>query len=231
MTSEEKEKLAEELIKKAVGKLYVTTGLKRKNTSLQYIFKCERDCGRDFKLPKGHFHRYNGICFRCSQSDRSRKRVYPPKKPKQYRVHKILYINCPNCGKLAVTPLRRKKKFCGKACQRFYENNFNRGDTLKKRFAIAKACANRTRSKRKFYLTFEEYCEVNKSRKCDYCEGNIGRCGTGMDRLDSSKEYEMGNVVPCCKRCNILKGDFLSPEETKKVIEFIREMRGGKVWE
>jgi hypothetical protein len=29
----------------------------------------------------------------------------------------------------------------------------------------------------------------------------------GIDRLDSSRGYEMGNVVPCCKQCNWAKND------------------------
>jgi len=28
---------------------------------------------------------------------------------------------------------------------------------------------------------------------------------SGIDRIDSSKAYEMGNVLPCCKRCNSAK--------------------------
>lgn len=30
----------------------------------------------------------------------------------------------------------------------------------------------------------------------------------GVDRVDSSGKYEMGNVVPCCTRCNIMKNAF-----------------------
>jgi len=30
---------------------------------------------------------------------------------------------------------------------------------------------------------------------------------SGIDRLDSSKGYEPGNVVPCCKQCNWAKND------------------------
>lgn len=30
---------------------------------------------------------------------------------------------------------------------------------------------------------------------------------SGIDRVDNSKGYEKGNVVPCCKRCNIGKTD------------------------
>ena len=35
----------------------------------------------------------------------------------------------------------------------------------------------------------------------------------GLDRLDNSKGYISGNCVPCCRRCNSIKGEHLSHEE------------------
>ena len=29
---------------------------------------------------------------------------------------------------------------------------------------------------------------------------------SGLDRLDSSKGYIHGNVVPCCRNCNVFRG-------------------------
>jgi hypothetical protein len=42
----------------------------------------------------------------------------------------------------------------------------------------------------------------------------------GIDRIDSSKGYVDGNVVPCCKTCNELKSD-KSREEFLAQIEAI----------
>jgi 5-methylcytosine-specific restriction endonuclease McrA len=39
----------------------------------------------------------------------------------------------------------------------------------------------------------------------------------GIDRLDSSKGYEEGNVVTCCKRCNVAKNDQTSAEYEKQI--------------
>lgn len=44
--------------------------------------------------------------------------------------------------------------------------------------------------------------------RCHYCHttpAEIGRL-TGIDRMDNKEGYEAGNVVPCCKRCNFIKG-------------------------
>ena len=42
---------------------------------------------------------------------------------------------------------------------------------------------------------------------CSYC-GEIEDSSTGghLDRVDNNKSYNDGNVVPCCKTCNSIKG-------------------------
>ena len=34
-----------------------------------------------------------------------------------------------------------------------------------------------------------------------------------IDRIDSTKHYELGNLVLCCLRCNHIKGDFFTQSE------------------
>lgn len=60
---------------------------------------------------------------------------------------------------------------------------------------------------------------------CSYCGAQPDRkygpfLYHGIDRIDSSEPYELGNVVPCCKRCNFAKND-LSVTEFKSHIELI----------
>jgi hypothetical protein len=45
------------------------------------------------------------------------------------------------------------------------------------------------------------YCGTKFSNNCDGFKYN------GIDRVDNEKGYEIGNVVPCCKACNIAKHD------------------------
>lgn len=57
------------------------------------------------------------------------------------------------------------------------------------------------------------------SSPCAYC-GEIMNNFNGLDRVDSSKEYTIDNVVPCCKYCNWAKND-LSVKEFKEHINKI----------
>lgn len=44
-----------------------------------------------------------------------------------------------------------------------------------------------------------------------------------IDRLDSSKGYEKGNMVLCCLRCNNIKGDFFTASEMVEIgLKYIR---------
>ena len=67
-----------------------------------------------------------------------------------------------------------------------------------------------------FSLSLEQ-CSKLFSSPCEYCGTKPTNCRTrvngnsvyyqGIDRVDNSKGYEDGNVVPCCKHCNALKLD------------------------
>jgi len=44
-----------------------------------------------------------------------------------------------------------------------------------------------------------------------------------IDRMDSSRDYEEGNLALACWRCNAIKGDFLSAAEMRLIAQqFIR---------
>ena len=55
-----------------------------------------------------------------------------------------------------------------------------------------------------FLLSVEEFSAFWQV-DCHYCGGAIATIG--LDRVDSSKGYEIGNVVPCCAMCNRIKLD------------------------
>ena len=84
-----------------------------------------------------------------------------------------------------------------------------------------------TRSARKRGHTFElseNEFKVLTSQPCHYCgaapeskhsvvkQTNGHYYGNGVDRIDNSLGYVVGNVRPCCKQCNIAKG-ILSEQE------------------
>lgn len=79
-----------------------------------------------------------------------------------------------------------------------------------------------------FSLSFEEYV-IEISKPCHYCGGLLNtdkNKGIGLDRLDNSLGYDIGNVVSCCGFCNKTRGDRLSYEETKAVISLVVQLRG-----
>jgi hypothetical protein len=66
------------------------------------------------------------------------------------------------------------------------------------------------------------YCSANPSNR--YKLRNKGKDGflfySGIDRIDSSKKYEVGNILPCCKRCNRAK----STDSLTEFVEWINQL-------
>jgi hypothetical protein len=56
--------------------------------------------------------------------------------------------------------------------------------------------------KHPFHLSYEQFLTFWNG-KCHYCGEQI--IGIGIDRIDSSKGYEMSNCLPCCSICNKMK--------------------------
>ena len=77
----------------------------------------------------------------------------------------------------------------------------------------------------KFGISFEEFMTF-WNKPCHYCGTDIN--GIGLDRVDSNNGYLMGNIVPCCPKCNRAKLD-MTPSEyfelcEKVVINLTREL-------
>jgi hypothetical protein len=57
-------------------------------------------------------------------------------------------------------------------------------------------------------ITEFEYRKIIECNQCRWCKGQLLRWGGyWVDRTDSKKHYEPGNVVPCCRWCNHYKND------------------------
>jgi hypothetical protein len=46
-----------------------------------------------------------------------------------------------------------------------------------------------------------------------------------IDRIDSGLGYEIGNIVPCCKWCNIAKADKSVEEFKGHILKMFEHMR------
>lgn len=78
-------------------------------------------------------------------------------------------------------------------------------------------------SKNEFFCIAERSCDYCGSAPSNTTKASSGNWSyNGLDRVDSSKGYEIDNVVPCCIRCNIAKSDM----SRKDFCEWI-----GTVWD
>lgn len=112
------------------------------------------------------------------------------------------------------------KHYHNKSCKKCECNN-NRGNrkkystTSKGRYAASKWSAKKR--KKTFELTKEDYEKLTNNQKCIYCGGTDGTGNNkyvGVDRVCNDIGYKIGNVVPCCRCCNVMKG-------TMSYIQFI----------
>jgi hypothetical protein len=55
-------------------------------------------------------------------------------------------------------------------------------------------------------LSQEEYLSIILA-PCIYCNSNLNDTAGGLDRINNDIGYHLDNVVPCCGRCNITRGD------------------------
>lgn len=78
-----------------------------------------------------------------------------------------------------------------------------------------------------FSLTFESFLELTQ-QECAYCLKPPFRIKThrdgdtfiynGVDRIDSSRGYHLGNVQPCCRPCNVMKSDLTEDQFREHIL-------------
>ena len=75
-------------------------------------------------------------------------------------------------------------------------------------------------------ITLVEYSEVIKDRKCFYCDHDFSKeTGSNLNRIDSSKEYSLDNVKPCCKKCNFIMQDSTPDELVPRMLKIAERLR------
>lgn len=108
-------------------------------------------------------------------------------------------------------------------CRKFRANNPTYGTALNVRFSMLKA---RCKIKgTQITLSLEEYKSLLDGKNCTYCSSTIsGSKGCSLDRVNSDLGYVVGNCVPCCYICNVMKSD-LTVEQFYAHLERILEHR------
>lgn len=82
-----------------------------------------------------------------------------------------------------------------------------------------------------------------------YCEKNLGRlpygpkdsrnnCTKLLDRVDTSGDYTLDNVVPCCERCNVIKSRNKTGEQMLRLVaerdgrrDRLQQLTAGLTWQ
>lgn len=150
---------------------------------------------------KGSLH-YKIKC-KCGRTERVARR---------YEVHSLMETG------IGANSLAKECRYCIR--DNNYEKIINEGTYKMYSDVIFSYKSNAKARGLKFELTNEECVKLFKSN-CKYCQigptnngkrqkvkGDIRFKYTGIDRVDSSKDYTIDNVVPCCKQCNISKNDY-----------------------
>jgi hypothetical protein len=212
-------------IEDSIGVSVEKQGVSRVKSTTIYIFNCSNKCGNTIRASKGHFHKHSGKCKSCSSRahlvklNRSRLRI-------KCEHTKITIRSCKSCEGLFVEKTQKSpRSFCSKKCRMFIYNK-NYCSTIEKRYVRSRTA----KRNHDYFLTLEQFKNVMKNQRCYYCQGHVQKGGTGMDRIDSSQPYAYNNVVPCCRSCNTLKSNTLTLEETFKLVQFLKEIRGGVAW-
>lgn len=82
------------------------------------------------------------------------------------------------------------------------------------------------RAKIPLYITEQEY-GILMSGSCYYCDEPLSSRGIQLDRINNDKSigYIKDNVLPCCTRCNRMRGAHFTVEEAKIAIQAVIAFR------
>ena len=127
----------------------------------------------------------------------------------QKKSRKFYKTLCTRCNKETTTRsdhLLKNPKSCGKCVtslqKEIADTKYKRD--RKDRNILSSYKSNARARNIEFELTLKDIQEYT-SQNCFYC-GDPNSCG--IDRVDSSKNYEKENLVPCCAICNRMKNKY-----------------------
>jgi len=190
-------------------------------------YKCRCDCGKEKAIATHHLTGRAIVscgCFSRSQAGKRRRINLISKRFGKLLVLGFSHIDnrgntcwkcqC-DCGNMKIICGRdmrsRNTKSCG--CSKWEHKNVPRGRAaFNKLYGRYKAQAKSRGFS--FRLSIKYFQEITK-QNCHYCrieplsktKGNNGNyIYNGIDRIDNMRGYTKGNVAPCCKQCNAMKG-------------------------
>ena len=128
----------------------------------------------------------------------------------------------------------RHQEYC-LPCAKYYRSYWRRypNPDLERRRIILSLPTNRwhqlryraIKDKTSFTLDRNQFIAWFNSQEkvCYYCKTPLGLSGRGnldgvtIDRKDNAKGYSLDNLALACRRCNIMKGSWLTEEQTLEI--------------
>ena len=160
-------------------------------------------------------HIYSERKYEGSQKGALSRAVYRDKNREKLRLYGIEYRKTEpyklcierrkNSNKFKLGQLKYRRSEVGVCKQK--ELDLKRklsGEYFSPEIKFASYKANAKRRGHEFLLSFEQFMLMWR-KPCFYCGSEIKTIG--IDRVNNSVGYVSGNVVPCCKQCNVAKMD------------------------
>lgn len=127
-----------------------------------------------------------------------------------HKMKKGLYgvrTSCKECRKIERLEYK-SREYVKEKTKRYYQEHKEeiRERTRKHRFTLNGQYHEYKKSAKKRGIEFElieSDCLPFFNSYCYYCDDQFS--GVGIDRLDNNVGYKIGNLIPCCYRCNIMK--------------------------
>jgi len=102
-------------------------------------------------------------------------------------------------------------------CQ-FHYDRYRSSNSKRKYQQLIKKCND---NNRKTNITEQQLQQIT-SQNCYYCGKQNKSTGHGLDRIDSSKDYLIHNVVSCCGNCNRAKSDLNSGDFFEMILNIYK---------
>jgi hypothetical protein len=135
-------------------------------------------------------------------------------------VYRSMDKKCPRCKLVLpldsfpiISTTKKRKPYCRKCVWQSKEDGRKKEGSRswwQERYRSARKREAKKGRLLKSYLSFDAFVAMH-GNTCVYC-GCISM-KLGLDRKDNEQGYIKDNVVPCCKRCNKVKGADFSYEE------------------
>lgn len=75
-------------------------------------------------------------------------------------------------------------------------------------------------------ITQEQHDILIEDRACYYCDADFSKQqGAGLNRVDNSKGYIMGNLKPCCGTCNSIMNNFGKEELISRLYKIANRLK------